>query len=402
MHELRSDLCSLHILNSSFNMKIALVTHNVVRGDGQGRVNYELVHHLLLRGHDVDLIADRVAPDLVEAGATWHPLHPGFEEINLLKVWRFKHQANALLKKIGDQFDAVLACGVTLSCPHTVNVAHFVHGTWLHSPYHSFRVRRLGVRSLYHRTFTAANARWERDTFAQAQSVVAVSEMVKQELIDIGVSSERITVIVNGVDCDEFAPGPVSRTDLGLPEGPVLGLFAGDITSPIKNLDTLLRAMVDVPALHLAVAGTLDQSPYPALARELGIDDRVHFLGFRRDIADLMRGVDFFALPSRRDSCPLVLLEALASGLPVVTACTVGNANLVEDDAGFIIPSPDDVDALTEALGRLASDPALRARMSRAARQVAEANSWSEMGDAYIRLFEEETRTSSPSPMVAA
>lgn len=368
-------------------MKIAIVTHNVVRGDGQGRVNHELARHLLRRGHAVDLIADRVDPALVDAGATWHPVHPGFEGVNLLKVWRFKHQANALLDRIGDRYDVILACGVTLSCPHTVNVAHFVHGTWLQSPYHSYRVRRLGVRSLYHRLFTTANASWERETFAQATSVVAVSEMVKQELIEVGVPPAAIQVIVNGVDCEEFAPGPVSRDALGLPETPVLGLFVGDITSPIKNLDTVLRATARVPALHLAVAGRLDQSPYPALAHELGIDDRVHFLGFRRDVADLMRATDFFVLPSRRDSCPLVLLEALASGLPVVTARTVGNANLVEDGAGFVIPSPDDVDALTAYLDRLTADPSLRTRMSRTARRVGEANRWSEMGDAYLRLF---------------
>jgi glycosyltransferase involved in cell wall biosynthesis len=370
-------------------MHIAIVTHNVLRGDGQGRVNYELARHLLRNGHAVDLLADRIDPNLVEQdGATWLPLHPGFEEINLLKVWRFKHQANALLRRIGHQYDVVLACGVTLSCPHTVNVAHFVHGTWLNSPYHSYQVRRLGVRSLYHRTFTAVNARWERETFAQAQSVVAVSEMVRRELIEIGVPEGDVSVIVNGVDCEEFAPGPVSRADLGLPEAPVTGLFAGDITSPIKNLDTLLRGVAGVPELHLAVAGRLENSPYPALARELGIDDRVHFLGFRRDVADLMRATDFFALPSRRDSCPLVLIEALASGLPVVTTQTVGNSNLAADGAGFVLPSPDDVDGLTDALCRLTADASLRDRMSRTARAVAEAHSWSEMGDAYIRLFE--------------
>src|SRR5690606_25250574 len=111
----------------------------------------------------------------------------------------------------------------------------------------------------------------------------------------------------------------------GLPDAVPLALFVGDIQSSIKNLDAGLAALVQVPGLHLAVAGRIGTSPYPAMAEGLGVQDRVHFLDFRSDIADLMRAADFFVLVSRRDSCPLVLIEAVSSGLPVVTARTVGN-----------------------------------------------------------------------------
>jgi glycosyltransferase involved in cell wall biosynthesis len=221
--------------------------------------------------------------------------------------------------------------------------------------------------------------------------------MVREELIEIGVPDEKITVIINGVDLEEFKPGPADRDSLKLPDGPVLGLFVGDIKSPIKNLDTVLRALPRVPHLHLAVAGESSDSPYPALADELNVADRVHFLGFRRDIADLMRAADFFLIPSRRDSCPLVLLEALASGLPVIASSRVGNAPLLQSGAGFVLDDPEDVVTLSDHTGTLTTDPALRQRMGRAARTVAETHSWDQMAASYLQLI----RTHAPSRVPA-
>jgi glycosyltransferase involved in cell wall biosynthesis len=370
-------------------MHIALVTHDLVTGSGQGRVNLELTRYLLSRDVRVTLLADTVAPELLDAGAEWIPLQPKplADAVDLIKVWGFKKMANSTLDDIGDRFDAVLACGVTLSCPHTINVAHFVHGTWLDSPFHASKVAS-GPQAWYQQVFGTLNARWEQQTFLNAQTVVAVSEMVRDELVEIGVPPEKIEVIVNGVDTQEFQPGLADRTALELPEDVVLGLFVGDIQSPIKNLDGVLRCIAEVPDIHLAVAGTLEQSPYPKLANSLGIDDRVHFLGFRRDIADLMRAVDFFTLPSRRDSCPLVLLEAMASGLPVITSRQVGTSNLVGDgECGFVLDTPDDHETLRDGLRTLRDDRSSRSRMGQAARTVAERHSWERTSQQYLQLL---------------
>ena len=371
-------------------MNVAIVTHNVVKGDGQGRVNYELVRYLLHQGAKVDLIADQVADELLADGATWHPVHPGFDQFILLKVWRFKHMADRLLADIGDRYDIILACGVTCNCPHAVNAVHFVHGTWLRSPHHAAKVTQ-GLSAWYQWLFSTINARWEKQVFQQANTVVAVSDMVRQELIEIGVPSEKLEVIINGVDLDEYAPGFSDRATLGLPEAVPLGLFVGDIRSPIKNLDTALHALTESPEVHLAVAGSLEGSPYPALAEQLEIANRVHFLGFRRDVADLMRAADFFVLPSRRDSCPLVLLEALASGLPVITSRKVGTANLVENRCGFVLDDPENAEKLAHYLRTVSSNAERRHIMGCAAREVAEQHSWERMAERYMELFEEHT-----------
>jgi glycosyltransferase involved in cell wall biosynthesis len=370
-------------------VKIGLVTHNVLRGDGQGRVNYELTLALRRAGHDVELIAAHVAPEVLDAGVTWEPVIHRVNAVDLVRGWDFSRRVDALWPKLAPRYDATLACGFVTRRPHTVNAVHFVHGTWLRSPYHTSRVRR-DIRGAYHRLYSMSNARWERQTFSRAGAVVAVSDMVRRELLEIGVPEEKLNVIVNGVDPVEFAPGPSDRRALGLPEGVPLGLFVGDLRSPIKNLDVVLRALTRAPDVHLAVAGALRGSAYPAMTAALDLTERVHFLDFRRDIPDLMRAADFFALPSRRDSCPLVLLEALASGLPAIVTDRVGTSDLVGDRAGFVVTDPDDDLAVARALTVLSTDAAQHEAMSLEARAVALRHSWAEMAGAYAKLIESE------------
>lgn len=225
--------------------------------------------------------------------------------------------------------------------------------------------------------------------YRDTRRIVAVSAQVRQELLAIGVPPEHVSVILNGVDLTEFAPGVEDREALGLPPGVSLALFVGDIRTPRKNLDTVLRALTDVPGLHLAVVGSPEGSPFPRLADELGVASRTHFLGYRRDVARIMRASDLFVFPSRYEACSLVLLEALASGLPVVTARTAGGAEIVTPECGVVLTDPVDVAGLTAHLCRLVADGDLRRAMGRAARAAAEAHSWRGMADQYLALYEE-------------
>jgi glycosyltransferase involved in cell wall biosynthesis len=119
------------------------------------------------------------------------------------------------------------------------------------------------------------------------------------------------------------------------------------------------------------------------------LNQRVHFLGYRRDIAQLMRAVDLFVFPSRYEACTLVLLEALASGLPVITATATGGAELVTPECGVVLPDSDDTDALADALSSMMSNPTRMQQMGKAARAVAEQHSWNIMAQTYVDLFEE-------------
>ncbi|AFZ26769.1 glycosyltransferase [Cylindrospermum stagnale PCC 7417] len=370
-------------------MKLCIVTHKVRKGDGQGRVNYEVAKEAIRRGHHLTLLASEVAPELEESSnVNWVEIPVKGYPTEFIRNFLFARKSADWLRQNRDRLDLVKTNGAITAAGADVNAVHFVHSSWWRSPVHISRNRR-DAYGLYQWLFTAANARWEKQAFQKAKVVVAVSEKVAQELVSIGVPRSTIRVIVNGVDLQEFAPGEAGRQKLGLPENVTLALFAGDIRTPRKNLDTVLQALVKVPNLHLAVVGSTQGSPFPQLAAQLGLTERVHFMGYRRDIADIMRAVDLFVFPSRYEACTLVLLEALSSGLPVITATATGGAELVTPECGIVLPDSDDIAALASALLSLVNEPSRMQRMGAAARTVAEQHSWITMAQTYLDLFEE-------------
>jgi len=368
-------------------VKLCIVTHSLLKGDGQGRVNYEVAWEALRQGHQLTVIASTIDPELAQQ-ARWVPVSVKGLPTELLRNLAFAWQSAQWLGRHRSEFDVLKVNGAITPVSGDINAAHFIHSSWLRSPSHTSRVHK-NVYGLYQWLYTALNARWERQAFRQAKKVIAVSEKIRQELVEIGIPRDRIQVIVNGVNLQEFHPGKAERLKFGLPESVPLAFFAGDIRTPRKNLDTILQALTQVPELHLAVAGQAEESPYPYLSATLGLSQRVHFLGFRRDIAELMRSADLFVFPSRYEACTLVLLEAMASGLPVITATTTGGSELVMPDCGRVLQDAEDVTALAQALRELAGNQDLRQQMGRASRAIAERHSWKTMSQRYLDLFEQ-------------
>jgi glycosyltransferase involved in cell wall biosynthesis len=370
-------------------MNIGIITNRFSQGEGQGRVNFEIARIAAEKGHEVTCIAHQVHPDLhVHPSISWIQMPDANWPAAVIGNQRFARASTRWLQDYGDAFDVIVGNGFNTWFPVDLSIVHFVHSAWRHSPVHDARVRR-GPSAWYQWLYSWLNARLEQQVLPRAQTIVAVSRKVKEELIATGLPPESIQVIHNGVDTDEFRPGPVDRSALGVPTDVPLAFFAGDIRTPRKNLDSVLHALDGTPGLHLAVAGSTDRSPFPALASRLGLSERVHFLGFRKDIADLMRAADFFVFPSRYEACSLVLLEAMASGLPIVTAQTAGGAELVDNECGVVLDDPDNTNQLATTLHELAHDPARRNRMSNHARSRALEHTWSHMAEDYLTLMEQ-------------
>jgi glycosyltransferase involved in cell wall biosynthesis len=370
-------------------MRVCIVTRNIMKGDGQSRVNYEIVMEVLRRGYNVTLLASDVALELQQSSqVTWIDIPVKQWPTQLLSSIAFSWQSSAWLHKHRPSLDVLLVNGANTRGQTDVNSAHFVHTSWLRSPFHPWR-QHSGLYGAYHWLYSVLNSYWEKKAFLEANVVIAVSEKVKQELIDIGISSERIQVILNGVDLQEFSPGFANRTQLGLPEDVVLALFVGDIRTSRKNLETLLYALERVPNLHLAVVGDTKKSIYPQLAAKLECSQRIHFLGYRNDISEIMKAADLFVLPSRYEPFGMVLSEAMASGLPVITYETTGAAEIVTPDCGVVLPNPEDSEALAQVLSQLSSNHILRNQMGKAARAIAEKHSWANKAQSYADLFEE-------------
>jgi glycosyltransferase involved in cell wall biosynthesis len=113
----------------------------------------------------------------------------------------------------------------------------------------------------------------------------------------------------------------------------------------------------------------------------------VHFLGLVKNMPTLMHSVDAFVFPSRYEAMSLSLLEALAAGLPVITAKTAGGAEIIGTDCGIVLDDPDDATALAGAVARLADAPELRREMGAAARLLADQFGWARMARRYLDLY---------------
>jgi glycosyltransferase involved in cell wall biosynthesis len=181
---------------------------------------------------------------------------------------------------------------------------------------------------------------------------------------------DRVRTVYDGVELgpDRGGDTAAARAALGLPEGVSV---VGSVTrlSDQKRLDRLLAAASLLPQAHVALAGEGPlESDLRAQAERLGISHRVHFLGYRGDVAQVLRSFDVFALTSDKEGMANAMLEAMAAGVPVVSTLVSGAEEaLAPDDEGRapgVIVEPDP-EGIARALRGLLDDPAKREAMGR-------------------------------------
>lgn len=244
---------------------------------------------------------------------------------------------------------------------------------------------------------------------------VALSGHLERYLADgVGVPAGRLSRICNGVDTQRFRPAVAGREALsGSPFGttPAL-LLVGTVgrLQAVKDQLNLVRAFARLAAqrspafdaLRLVIAGDgpLRREVEAAIVQG-GIGDRVWLAGERSDVPDVMRGLDLFVLPSQAEGISNTILEAMASGLPVVATDVGGNAELVAaGETGLLVPAADD-EALANAIARYATEPSLRSLHGLAGRQRVEAAfSLDGMVERYRRLYR--TQLDAVRPLLSA
>ena len=211
--------------------------------------------------------------------------------------------------------------------------------------------------------------------FRWADCVVCNSRAAADRLIQQGLSPERAVVIGNGLSPAAFADAvPITprRPDICR-----VGMIAR-MNARSKNhrilLEVAARLRHGLPNLEIVLVGDGPLRPeLERLAEELGIRDRVQFLGDRRDIPAILASLDVTVLPSASESLSNAILESMAAGVPVIANEVGGNPELLSDGRGILVP-PNDVEALAAAVQQMAADAPMRENLSRLARRFAEEN----------------------------
>jgi sugar transferase (PEP-CTERM/EpsH1 system associated) len=246
--------------------------------------------------------------------------------------------------------------------------------------------------------------RLRRFTRAVVSHYIALSRDIQRWLIDtVRARPEHITQIYNGVDTDRFHPAADGAREGVLPAG-----FAGprDVVfgtvgrlEPVKNTLHLIEAFIALadrapalkPRLRLAVVGDGSlRGPILERLAASGLQSQVWLPGARDDIPQVLRALDVFVLPSLNEGISNTILEAMASGLPVVATRVGGNPELVEADKSGFLPAGNDVGELAEALLRYADSTELRVLHGRRGRARVESHfSLAAMASAYLRTYDE-------------
>lgn len=256
--------------------------------------------------------------------------------------------------------------------------------------------RRLDKLLRRHREFKVLTSRQYADN---GQIMVALSQGVAEDFVRLhGVPPGRIRVVYNGVDTDRFSPAgrhqhrPAVRRELGIDQHTVLALIVAH-NFRLKGVHTLLRAMRRLKAagraMHLAVVGGKRLGGWRRMARRLGVETMVRFLGPKDETIPYYAAADFYVHPTFYDTCSLVVLEAAASGLPIITTRLNGVAELFRDGLeGLLLSDPSDACELARRMETL-QDESLRRRMGAAGRRMALEHTLKRNVDEIVEIYEE-------------
>jgi glycosyltransferase involved in cell wall biosynthesis len=234
------------------------------------------------------------------------------------------------------------------------------------------------LRGYFDSSRTAVFREVERTLARSTTRLIAVSPEVRDELVELGVApTEKFSVIRLGIDLDSrIVAGESDGADLrrlfGVPPDSFVVGWIGRMTG-IKHLPDALAAFAllrerGVDAKLCLVGDGPDRELVEQRAHELGIARHILFVGYQQDVAPYYALFDALLLPSGNEGTPVVAIESLAAGTPVVATAVGGVPDVVESGTDGFLTSVGDIDALAAALERLARNPELRTEMGRAGR----------------------------------
>ncbi|MEW6675165.1 MAG: glycosyltransferase family 4 protein [Nitrospirota bacterium] len=381
-------------------MKLAFIKKSFSVHGGAEMYLQTLIGYLKKTGHEIHILANRWSD---EEGIIFHKvpvLHLG----SFLNTVTFNRSVNLKLKAQGSklkEYDCAISFERT-TCQDIYRAGEGCHIEWLKrretiDPFwkkFTFRINPLHITLL----------NLEKKIFRDTGLIIANSNMVKSHIVKhYGVPEDRIRVIYNGVDLRRFSPQNREiwrdkiRKGLSIPEDAKVILFVGSGFER-KGLKILLRAvsvlnssLVSRPSsLRLLVIGKGNIKKFKSIAEGYGVKANVDFLGTQREIEGFYAVADLFVLPTIYDPFSNATLEAMASGLPVITTIYNGVSELIENNVeGFILKDVLNSDELSEKI-RVALINSIT--MGNSARQKAENFSIENAARKFLEVINETTQ----------
>jgi len=205
--------------------------------------------------------------------------------------------------------------------------------------------------------------------------VVCVSQQVADFAVqEVGIPQHKIVVIPNGINLREFDRLPAKQQARAALELPYDRALIGTVArlDPVKRLDVLLQAMASVKSVGAVIIGDgPERARLEALRKQLGLVERVRFVGQQSNVPEWLAAMDLFVLSSDWEGMSNALLEAMAASLPVVATAVGGTSGVVDGVTGLLVP-PRDPDALAKAIIALLQDRERAEAMGRAGRERVE------------------------------
>ena len=365
---------------SGRRLKIAFVVHDYNRVLGHSRYVAELAERFAA-AHDVHVFANRF--DRLPAGIVPHRV-PAVRMSALATIFSFPLPASMM---VGHGFDIVHAQGLTVFSPDIVT-AHISNARWLEGR----RLLEGDNLSWRERLFAALVIPAERSCLRDDRATaIAISTALREDLASNYGRRAKTVVIPHGVDQAQFHPGvraqfrEIVRRELKLDDATPLFLYVGDFR---KGFDAAVRALEQVKDAHLLGISRTPQESYRALAAAHNVSSRVIMLPATSEIQRYYGAADVLVLPTPYDAFGMVITEAMACGLPVITTPLAGAAELLTDGVhGLLIQSPTDIAALATAMTSLASDAEARARMGAAASALMREHTWDRVADRTLAVY---------------
>lgn len=373
-------------------MKIGITCYPTYGGSGV--VATELGMELAARGHEVHFItyANPIRLDDDLPGIHYHEV-----EVSNYPLFQYPPYSLALASRMAEVAESARLdlLHVHYAIPHSVSA-------WLAD--HMIAQRRLPFITTLHGTdvtLVGVDPSYlpiTRFSIEQSPGVTSISEYLKKKTVEVFQVRHDIRVIPNFVNCEVYRPEPdlELRARYASPGEKILIHLSN--FRPVKRVLDCIRIFGKIapriPSKLLMVGDGPERAPAELLTRQLGLEQRVLFLGKQMRVAHLLPVADLMLLPSEMESFGLAALEAMACGVPAVASLIGGLPEVVTDGRdGFLIPVGE-IDAMAEAALALLGDPNRYARFAEAARQTAETRFCS---DKIIPQYEEYYRSLSTS-----